>query len=734
MAEAAIQIQILMTTKIKQIDHLTGESVVHTLSNFKLSSRLMAVILLSLCLNFALAGIARADTPEQREQYRYALGLVQRQLYEEAAKVLSRILSEPKVFSQSDGALFWLAECEYRQKNYVKSAGLYNKLLKDYPASIFKDRAAYGLAWSHTHDNNPKSAVEAFSKVTRSDLPLWIDANLKRGFLMVKFNMDTEQTIRNYEELLKENTLTDAQRFECHLQAGVGKFNQSIFKQALEHFSKALDKCPADKKQALQFYIAESHFRMKDYAAAATEYANTIALGTESQLGQKSAYSLAWCHIRLSEPTKAVALFEKQAGNPSSVVRKDSIKNLVDLLMNLHEYQKAVEWVTRSAGALDEKDRPELEFIKGLALSRTGEFESSLRSFAEFLKKYPKSNKANEAHYQSGLVNISLGRFKEAIENFEKVTSEKVDPDTREKAIYRIGECWFNLGNITLAGDHFNKVIKQFPKGKARFDALYQLGELAYLQNSYADALTAFEAITASGNELAPQAAFRAGEVLMKAGRHTEAITRFQQYIDQNPKGKLKEDALFKIGLSWLELKDQGQALAAFSQLMDATGYFRQEARFHIAEIARSLGNHPLAIQHYKAITTEEPNHPLASQARRAAGISLFSMNDFKAAIESFASILKDYPATDAAIPETRLWLGKSLIASGETDNGILEILKVPVLYPGCAHIAEAYAEAARGYQKLQNVNKSRMMYEEVLKAQPTPELRAEAEAALKKP
>ncbi len=676
----------------------------------------------------------RADTPEQREQYRYALGLVQRQLYEEAAKVLTRLLSEPKSFSQADGALFWLAESEYRQKNYVKSAGLYTRLLKDYPNSIFRDRSAYGLAWAHTNDNNPKSAVEAFAKVSRNDLKLWVDANIKRGFLMVKFNMDVEQTIRNYEELLKEPTLTDAQRFECHLQAGVGKFNQSIYKQALEHFAKALDKCPADKQQALQFYIAEANFRLKDYATAATAYAKTMALGPDTTLGQKSGYSLAWCHIRLSDPQKAVALFEKQAGNPNSSVRKDSIKNLIDLLMNLHEYNKAVEWITRTVAALDAADQPELDFIKGLALSRTGEFEKSLRAFEDFLKKHPKSGKTWEAHYQAGLVNISLGRFKEAIDNFDKVTVEKVDPDLREKAIYRIGECWFNLGNITLAGDHFNKVIKQFPTGKTRFDALYQLGELAYLQNSYAEALTAFEAIAASGNELAPQATFRSGEVLMKAARFEEAITRFQKYLDQNAKGRLKEDATFKIGLCWLELKDQAQALAAFSQLLDATGYFRQEARFHIAEIARSLSNYPLAIQHYKAITTEEPNHPLASRARRAAGMSLFASGDHKGAIETFAAIIKDYPPSDAAIPETRLWLGKSLIASGDIEGGVLEVLKVPVLFPGNAYIAEAYLEAARGYAKLKNLNKSRMMYEEVLKANPSPEFKAEAEAALKKP
>lgn len=697
------------------------------------SARTTIIVMFAIVLNCFLLSNAYADTPEQREQYRYALGLVQRQLYEEAAKVLGRILSEPKTFSQSDGALFWMAECEYRQKNYLKATGLYSKLIKDYPASQFKDRAAYGLAWSHSNDNNPKSAVEAFALVSKNDMSLWIDANIKRGFLMVRYNMDTEQAVRVYEELLQAPTLKDSQKFEAHLQAGIGKFNQSIFAQALDHFTKALANCPDDKKQALQFYIAESQFRLKNFTEAASEYGKTISFGPETPTAQKAAYSLAWCHIKLNQPEKAIPLLEKQSNNPESVVRKESIKNLIDLFMNLHRYEKAIEWISRTVSALDTADQPDLEFIKALALSRTGEFEKSLRAFEDFTKKHPKSGKRDESIYQTGLVNISLGRFKEAIDNFEKISSEKINPDIREKAIYRIGECWFNLGNITLAGDNFNKVIKVFPRGKVRFDALYQLGELSYLQNSYADALTAFEAIIASNNELASQATFRSGEVLMKAGRYNDAIIRLQNYIEKNPQGKMREDAIFKIGLSWIELKDQGQALAAFSQLLDANGYFRQEARFQVAEIARGLDNHALAIQHYKAITAEEPNHPLASLSRRATGISLFKMNDYKAAIEMFTGIIKDFPATDAAIPETRFWLGKTLIASGELETGVLEVLKVPVLFPGNPLTAESYAEAARAYVKMNNINKSRMMYEEVLKAKPSPELQNEANEALKK-
>jgi TolA-binding protein len=684
-------------------------------------------------LLFSLIAVlpVNADTPEQTEQYRYALGLVQRHLYEEASRVLNRLLSMPAPFSHTDGAIFWLAECEYRQKNYTLAIGYYKQVIKDFPDSIFRDRAAYGLAWAHTRDNNPKSAVEAFALLSKDDISLWIDANLKRGFLMVKFGMDTDKTVKLYETLLKEPLLKKEQKFEAHLQAGIGKFNQSIFTQAIEHFTEALQLSPESKKQTILYYLAEANFRLKNFAEALEHYAKVMALGPNSELGQKAAYSMAWCQIKLGKPKAAEELLIKQAQNPESVVRQDSIKNLVELQMNLHKYEEAISWAQKAVKFLDEPERADMAYISALGLARTGEFEKSLAAFTSFIKEYPDNRKKPEAIYQAGLVNISLSRFKKAIEFFTIISHEDTDPQIREKAIYRIGECFFNLGNIKEAGDNFNKVIKLFPEGQAKFDALYQIGELAYLQNRYSDALLAFEAIAKTDSELKPQAIFRAGEVLMRAQRYQDAIERFSRYLDSYPDGKLREDALFKTGLSWLELKDQGQALTAFSQLMDAKGYFRQEARFQIGEIARNLGNYPLAIQHYKAITAEDPTHPLASRARRAVGICLYNSKDYPAAIATFRDLLKDYPSTDAAIPESRLWLGKSLIAAGDSDDGILEVLKVPVLYPDSEFVTQAYATAARAYMNKDSLKKSLQMWQEVLKHNPSEELKKEALKAI---
>lgn len=699
----------------------------------KKNNLFVVILFFSLSL-FTYPAQANADTPEQTEQYKYALGLIKRQLYEEASKVLSRIISTPSIFSNADGAVFWLAECEYRQKHYTKAEGLYSKLLSEFPNSIYFARATYGLGWAYSKDNNPKSAIEAFSKVSKNDdIDLWIDANLKRAFLMNKYKMQPNETIKIYSELLKAGKLTNEQRYECNLQIGIGKFNKSIYKQAIKYFEASLKLSPNNAKQNIYFYIAESNFRSKNFKEAIKWYSKTISENPTNSISSKSNYSLAWCHIKTKNYDSAIKTLNSIIKNPKNKLRTDAANDLIELYMNLHKYEAAIELINRTLLFFGKDSQPDLLFIKGLAQSRIGRYDKSIATYQNFLKLFPRDDKKSKVLYQCGLSYISINKFKKALDCFAKIQSAKIEPTIREKAIYRTGECYFNLGNLKAAGENFNKLLRIFPNGKAKYDTLYQLGELAYISNRYSDALAAFDTISRTGNELGSQATFRAGEVLMKSGNYEDAIIRFSNYLKNYPGGKLKEDAIFKTGLCYVELKDQGQALAAFSQLKDAKGYFRQEARYQIGEIARKLGNYTLAIQQYKAILSEEPKHPLASRSRRAVGICLYKLNDYKSACEVFKKLLKDYPKTDAAIPESQLWLGKSLIKYGKIEDGILEVLKVPVLFPKSNFSAEAYAEAARAYAQLGKSGKSRKMWKEVLKSKPDSKLKKEAKEAINK-
>ena len=433
-----------------------------------------ALVLFILCSVFVAA-----DTPEQVQQYRYALGLIQRHLYKEAIRVLNRVLSDPSPFTNRDGVLFWLAESYYRTDQFNRAAGHYERLLREFPGSSFKNRAAYGLGWTHVKDNNPKSAVEGYARVDESDKPLWIDSRLKMGFLLTTYDMDSELALSIYERLLKKQELTQSQRFEAHLQAGIGWFNKSLFDKALENLQPALEISPDEKKQSITFYIAESLFRSQRFSEAIDRYRQVIGFDKTAAVAHQAVYSMAWSHIKSGSPASAKPLFQQLADDPSSPLRKDSMKNLVDLLMNLRRYEEAVERMDKARRLLDGKDSIEMHYMQGLALSRLGEFTRSLDVFQEFIKSNPKSERVFEARYQRALVQIALGRYKEALDELDPLLRRDAPAMVREKAIYRTGECYYNLGNLRAAKEYFDLVIKDYPTGMTRLDALYQLGEIA---------------------------------------------------------------------------------------------------------------------------------------------------------------------------------------------------------------------------------------------------------------
>jgi len=73
------------------------------------------------------------------------------------------------------------------------------------------------------------------------------------------------------------------------------------------------------------------------------------------------------------------------------------------------------------------------------------------------------------------------------------------------------------------------------------------------------------------------------------------------------------------------------------------------------------------------------------------------------------------------------------LIALDRVDEGILEVLKVPVLFPRSQFVPEAYANAARAYFSQGKDENAQKMWRELLQVQGKGPLAQEAREALKR-
>ncbi|MBF0410429.1 MAG: tetratricopeptide repeat protein [Candidatus Riflebacteria bacterium] len=676
---------------------------------------------------------AFSETDNLDEQYKYALGLYKRKLYEESITVLKKILAEKIPFSKRDGAWFWLGESLLQTSKIPESISAFDTLLREYPKSEFRDRGAYNLGWAHTRDNNPKSAIEAFSIVSKKDSEYYIDSRLKMGFLASKFGYEPAKILEIYAELLDFQGLSNEKKSDVLMNKGIQLFNIEKYDDAYLAFEDSLKTFPRINRPGILLYQAECRFRSNNFTEAEPLFKRLVDMQPKNDILHKALYGLSWCRIKLKKYEDAINSLSQLAYDHKAANVIEAQKNLIELLMNLKKFDQAIFWMTKIESLLPQEEAIQMNLRRGMTHTQTGNYDAAATIFKDFVKKNPKHAKCSDARYQLGINYISQGKFKDALDEFAPLLRRETEPAIREKAIYRTGECYFNLGNFKGARESFERLLKEYPDGNTKFDALYQFAEIEYSTGNITNALEAFKSLSESKNEMSGQAAFRIGEVLIKAEKYQDAILAFENYINRFPDGALVEDAKFKTGLAYLELKDTGNALAAFSEIRESKGYFRQEARFQIGEIARTMGNFPIAIQQFKAIVNEDPKNPLASRAKRAIGICLYQAKDFPAAIQTFESILKELPAGDIAVPESRLWYGRSLIAAGKDQDGIIELLKIPFLYPKSPLAPEAYSESARAYTKTGNHEKAASIWEEYLKTQSSGPLADEARQTIKK-
>jgi tetratricopeptide (TPR) repeat protein len=186
----------------------------------------------------------------------------------------------------------------------------------------------------------------------------------------------------------------------------------------------------------------------------------------------------------------------------------------------------------------------------------------------------------------------------------------------------------------------------------------------------------------------APEAPYRLGKHALQAGRHAEAVARFQEALRRQPQ---LLDGLHGIGLAYAAQGKIDAAEAQFQAVLRQSPDFA-EASTHLGKIYASTGRLDEAIAAYRRVITLEPNR---AQGYHNLGAVLAAKGLVEAAAEQFEEALRRDPQYLPA----RNDLGTLYAERGEIDKAIAEFAAVIRLDPTRtqAHYNLAMAYAARG-------------------------------------
>ena len=242
--------------------------------------------------------------------------------------------------------------------------------------------------------------------------------------------------------------------------------------------------------------------------------------------------------------------------------------------------------------------------ISPLANFRLADISFSLKDYAGAIRYYREAEEKSTdaevkaaARFQLGTLARKNQDYAGALEYFQKVLGASAQPSLKEKALFELAGTSFLAGDYQKAATLYREFRNRFPQSESAAVALLQEAFAFYNLKRYTEAKTAFQNLISAypENNLTGQAQYGLGLVFIALGKESQAVALWERYLSEKP--FVFEQAAMVLLLTRFFLKENrpAEAVPYLKRLTSAVGLddeTRAEA-FLLLGLAYLKGNKP---------------------------------------------------------------------------------------------------------------------------------------------
>ncbi len=256
---------------------------------------------------------------------------------------------------------------------------------------------------------------------------------------------------------------------------GLFQYKIGSYSTALDYFFKLLKPNSPYYKEAL-FMLAKTYYAigkktgMKRFFWQALNYLELyfIEYGNK-ELPWKYYYTRAQIYESLSFYEQALALY--RVAFLKAKTPQEKLETTVGIV-------RSAVWVKRpdivdqyyiliSTSNLTDKEREEVNFVKGLVLFSIGKYKEALPYFMELYRRYESYLIDNPSYYLLVAEDIyRLGDYPLAEQLFRRIASLTKDPEVIRKATLRLGDIEVKKKDFILAFIYYYSLINNYPNSQ----------------------------------------------------------------------------------------------------------------------------------------------------------------------------------------------------------------------------------------------------------------------------
>jgi len=673
--------------------------------------------------------------------------------FDEAIISYSYLINNFNFSNFRDKATYKTGLLYYEKHSYQNAQQFFLQLNKEYPDNEFFGSTLYWIGETYARQNNIEEAVNYFKEaISYKQTNMYIDNTIYSLARTYEELGDFTNAVTYYDELLsyyKESPLAS----QAQVRIGICYFKLKEYDSSILELSNPIVKqLPIEKQTEALYLLANSHYRVGEYANAEKVYRGIIEKYPASSFISEVKYAYAWSIFQQKKYGDAYKLFNALS------LDEDSIG------------VKSFYW-------------------KGEAKRYAGNEKEALIIYEDFLQKYSRNGLASSALYQIGVIHYSNGNYEKASAALVKGASTK-DNEVRGKTLTMLGEIELQKKRYQPALQYFNQVDENeivdqllvfhglLGKGTALFylnkydEAIsvlndidfrspnfesakvsFYLAECYFAKKDFAQALTFYNKISTDEASLQALTMYGKAYCYFNQKDYTNASFFFSDFTKKYPKNEKIFDVRIRAADSYFADKNYEAASNAYENLLNVKNGIRGKdyvsfqyalALYRSGKVQKALeqlesfknnytksiyyenvlyltgwisfqqSNFYLAIEKYRNMLQELPRSKLAPLIQYSIGDAYFNLGNYDSAIVSYETVLSNY-ANSPQVFDALNGIQYCYVAKGELDKAIAIIDNFVSENPTSNYADQLYFKKGELYYSQRDYEKARLSYKDFI-------------------
>jgi TolA-binding protein len=559
----------------------------------------------------AFAHVRMSDlTPAQQDEFNFVAGYswFEAGEYPQAKQAFGRLKDRETRFRSY--AIYYYAHICYLDGD-LNEALKYFDLIKDHPD--FRPLIAYYYA-------QILYSQQRYQEMADLITPLIDPKSTRRLGTISRLIGDAFYKLNRYEEAagymeiyLKESG-GQISRVDAY-QIGYVFYRTGDFPFAIDLFQQVTGVSDTLAQNAY-YHLAYCYIQTNEKRFAMNAFMEAYKLGVDAEVTEDALYNYAKLtyDLNYNPNNQAVKAFEQFLGDyPNSPRATSAQAMLVNLYLSTRNYRSALASIEKikNENAEMRAAYQKIAYFRAVELFNDNLIEEAIEVFQKALQFDPDKPIHALTHYWMGEAYFRLGKWSEARDSYNQfqIAPTAFGMPEFNMANYNIGYTWFKQKDYDASLIAFRKFLMKTDNERPDIveDALLRTADSYFMKKDYTNAVTFYKRASQASVRKGDYAMYQHALALGAMGQFRRKAEMLDEMIQKHPTSQFRDNALYELGNTWLNIDQQSKAQKAFDLLLaeHPGSSFEREALLKRGMIHNIAGRHTEALRSFDRLVTQ---------------------------------------------------------------------------------------------------------------------------------